>query len=508
MNATIPSRPATQASRRIYCSRTLNLRAIRAVGYDMDYTLVHYRVEAWEHQAYERIKELLAADGWPVAPLCFDPGLAIRGLIIDTELGNVVKANRLGYVTHATHGTRPMTLQEQRDTYHHVPVDLSAARFVFLNTLFSISETCLYSQLVDLLDAGTLPASLGYADVYRLLRKRLDQTHMEGVLKAKIIEHPEHFVELDPDAALALVDQQQAGKRLMLISNSDWPYARAIMTYAFDRFLPDGMVWQDLFELIIVAANKPHFFSGGQQAFEVVEGSDLLRPLAGAIPGPGIYHGCDATKVEEYLGLAGSRILYVGDHVFADVRMSKSILRWRTALILRELEDEVDAIEGFRSAERVLATMMAEKERLESQYCLARLDLQRLRACYGPQPAASDGDLVAEIEAIRAQLEELDLRIAPLARRAAEVQNPTWGPLLRAGHEKSHLARQIERSADVYTSRVSNFLMATPFAYLRSSRGSMPHDPVLMLAHDSEAGGTQSAWDDRLDGTPGPLPAE
>jgi hypothetical protein len=48
---------------------------------------------------------------------------------------------------------------------------------------------------------------------------------------------------------------------------------------------------------------------------------------------------------------------------------------------------------------------------------------------------------------------------------------------LRAGNDKSHLARQMERHADVYTSRVSNFLFATPFAYFRSPRGSLPHDP-------------------------------
>jgi len=35
----------------------------------------------------------------------------------------------------------------------------------------------------------------------------------------------------------------------------------------------------------------------------------------------------------------------------------------------------------------------------------------------------------------------------------------------------------VERYADVYTSRVSNFLHASPFVYLRSPRGSLPHDP-------------------------------
>ena len=34
----------------------------------------------------------------------------------------------------------------------------------------------------------------------------------------------------------------------------------------------------------------------------------------------------------------------------------------------------------------------------------------------------------------------------------------------------------IESYADVYTSRVSNLLFQTPFAYLRSPRGSLPHD--------------------------------
>ena len=47
---------------------------------------------------------------------------------------------------------------------------------------------------------------------------------------------------------------------------------------------------------------------------------------------------------------------------------------------------------------------------------------------------------------------------------------------MRAGNDKSHLARQVERYADVYTSRVANLLHATPFAYLRSPRGTMPHD--------------------------------
>ena len=40
---------------------TLNLRSIGAIGYDMDYTLVHYHVREWESRAYEWTRQNLVA---------------------------------------------------------------------------------------------------------------------------------------------------------------------------------------------------------------------------------------------------------------------------------------------------------------------------------------------------------------------------------------------------------------------------------------------------------------
>src|SRR5688500_7304125 len=93
--------------RRIFCNRTLNLRSIRAVGFDMDYTLVHYRVAVWERHAYERARTRLFELGWPVSDLTFDPDFVILGLVVDLPRGNLVKASRFGYVTRAYHGTQP-----------------------------------------------------------------------------------------------------------------------------------------------------------------------------------------------------------------------------------------------------------------------------------------------------------------------------------------------------------------------------------------------------------------
>jgi hypothetical protein len=50
----------------------------------MDYTLIHYDVEAWEGKAYAYGRQSLREMGCPVEGLCFDRSLVIRGLIMDT----------------------------------------------------------------------------------------------------------------------------------------------------------------------------------------------------------------------------------------------------------------------------------------------------------------------------------------------------------------------------------------------------------------------------------------
>jgi HAD superfamily 5'-nucleotidase-like hydrolase len=483
-------------ARGLFCNRTLNLRGIRAIGYDMDYTLVHYHMRAWERRAYRYIKEGLLAKGWPVEDLTFDPDLVIRGLIIDTHHGNVVKANRFGYVKRAFHGTDPLSYDRQRTTYQRTLVDLAEDRWHFLNTLFSISSACMYMQLVDRLDANKLEGSMGYADLYDAVQQTLDEAHMEGRLKKEIINHPERFVDLDPEMPLALLDQKEAGKKLLLITNSEWDYAQPMLQYAFNQFLPEGMTWRDVFDISIVGARKPDFFSVRMPAFRVVDDDGLLREhKAGALKEGCVYVGGNAPLVEESLGLTGEEILYVGDHLFVDVNISKKVLRWRTALVVRELEAEIDAFQRFADRQEQLTEMMAQKEQLESEYSAKRLQLQRVADDYGPYEPCDPDEIETEMNAVRKRLVKLDEQIAPLAKASSRLVNENWGPLMRTGKDKSLFARQVERYADVYTGRVSNFLHHTPFVYLRSHRGSLPHDEAAERDPEYETLTSGYEWD-------------
>lgn len=314
MNLTLP--PQAPRIRQIFCNRTLNLRAIKAIGYDMDYTLIHYHVDVWEKRAYEHARSRLAQKGWPVEALVFDVSLVSRALIIDKEHGNIVKADRFGYIKTAAHGHRMLDFTELRDLYSRTMVDLRDARWEFLNTLFSISVGCLYTQCVDLLDSGLIPmgaTAMSYTDLYREVQRALDLTHIEGQLKAEIIQDPQSYVDIDPELTQALLDQRDAGKKLVLITNSEWNYTEAMMRWVFDPQLPSGMTWRDLFDLIVVQARKPDFFLNHSPAYEVINDEGDLRPLVpGSQPSIGkIYYGGNAALVESALGLQGADILYV-----------------------------------------------------------------------------------------------------------------------------------------------------------------------------------------------------
>lgn len=465
--------------RGVFCNRTLNMRSIRAIGYDMDYTLIQYDSAIWEQLAYQYAKDFFLGKNWPVAELTFDHHSVTRGLVVDMQLGNLVKANRFGFVKKAIHGTRPISWDEQRKTYARTVVDLNDRRWVFLNTLFSLSEGCLFAQLVDLLDQHLIPGVLGYEDLYRHLKTAMDSVHAEGRLKAEILTSPERFVMRDPDVVAALLDQKHAGKKLLLITNSEWAYTSAMMSCTFDPFLPAGG-WRALFDVVIVGARKPEFFTTKSPLFEVVTDEGLLKPIVTGLRENAVFLGGSAAHVEQYLGVSGYEILYVGDHMFGDVHVTKDVLRWRTALILRELEDEILAQRSFNESEKRLGLLMSQKHDLEAEGCAIRLDLQRRRIRYvrSPRGGPAMRNLSKRLGEIRLQIEQLDEEIAPLARSASTVFNPNWGPLMRAGNDKSHLANQMERYADIYTSRVSNLMHVTPFAFLRAPRGSLPHDPT------------------------------
>ncbi|KAL9325733.1 hypothetical protein ACSQ67_006378 [Phaseolus vulgaris] len=387
------------------------------------------------------------------------------------------------------------------EMYGRELVDLrKESRWEFLNTLFSVSEAVAYMQMVDRLDDGTIPSDLGpldYKGLYKAVGKALFWAHVEGRLKSEIMSKPELFVEPDPELPLALLDQKEAGKKLLLITNSDYHYTDKMMRHSFNRFLPNDLGWRDLFDIVIVSARKPEFFQTSHPMYEVVTGDGLMRPCLKAQTAFGfattsftemgmenkswfVFRG-SAQMVENSLGVHGDEILYVGDHIYTDVSQSKVHLRWRTALICRELEEEYNALIGSRSYRESLVELINQKEVVGDLFNQLRLALQRRNRDRPAQTLAAtnmnDEDLTDSMQKLLIVMQRLDKKIAPMLEADGELFNSRWGFLSRAGlWDKSHLMRQIEKYADIYTSRVSNFLHYTPFMYFRSQEQNLAHD--------------------------------
>ncbi|MBM65683.1 MAG: HAD family hydrolase [Myxococcales bacterium] len=456
-----------EAGRGVFVNRTLNMKQVKAIGYDMDYTLVHYDAVAWEERAYLALKKRLLDHGWDapsVQALEFDPNLAVRGLVVDTQRGNLLKVNRFGYIKAATHGCRRLSGQPLRAQYDRPVIDSGDQDMVYLDTLFSLSEGCIFAQLVDIYDQEGLPGCHSYAKLWETTRESLDQAHIEGALKRDVIAQPERYIQADPMAAQTLLDQKRAGKKLLLITNSEWGFVKPVMDHAYGPYLPEDMPWEALFDLIIVESRKPGFFQGSKRMFEIC--GELLRPVQGSLETGKVYLGGDAEKVEAHLGLSGDDILYVGDHVYGDVIVSKSRFKWRTCVVLRELEKELEALADDRGQQGRINELMRAKELLENE----SNDLRLL----GLRDRATD-ETRARREQIRLEVEGLDSELGEILSNLQRT-HPSWGHMMRAGNDESLLAQQVERYACIYTSRVSNLGFYTPFKYFRAPRLAMPHD--------------------------------
>jgi hypothetical protein len=107
----LPSRRPI-SSHDVFCNRELRLDNLKAVGFDMDYTLAHYQQPAFDKLAFDGAKEKLVKSlGYPSEVLDFeyDHTYWVRGLIIDTQRGNFLKIDRHKYVRVAYHGFQPIS---------------------------------------------------------------------------------------------------------------------------------------------------------------------------------------------------------------------------------------------------------------------------------------------------------------------------------------------------------------------------------------------------------------
>ena len=194
----------------IHVNRILNLKKIKAIGFDMDYTLVRYNAEAFEKETHKAVLDkLVRVLGYPkeIKNLEFDYNSVIQGLVLDRKRGNLLKVSRFGKVKSATHGTLPLPFKVQQNIYSNCVIDLNDPNIQSLDTAFSISHGILFGQLVDLKDQGiNLPS---YTIMSEDIKAMIDYAHSDGSLKGMVRSNLKKYIVSDPERSEIVVFQPE-----------------------------------------------------------------------------------------------------------------------------------------------------------------------------------------------------------------------------------------------------------------------------------------------------------
>lgn len=451
----------------IYVNRVLNMKHIKAIGFDMDHTLVRYYSDKFEKLTFDvSVEKLINDHGYPkeIKNFEFDFNQAIRGLVLDKINGNLLKVSLYNKIKQAYHGTKELSYKDRYRIYAGENVDLGSNQYLSVDTNFSIAHSNLFAQLVDLKDKNPdlLPT---YNEIAEDVTTAVDIAHRDGSLKSEVKNNLDKYIIIDIPAVEALERLKKYGKKLWIITNSDYDYSKALLDYTINPYLKEHKHWSELFELTVTLAFKPRFFTEKVPFLKVNPENGLMENFDQKIA-KGIFQGGWATKIQKDMGLAGDEILYLGDHIYGDVVKLKKSCGWRTALVIEELNKEVTAYKSTKDISVEIDQLMEEKVQTEKQ----------IDELYAKEHEHGEKVSKDELHAQFDKIEKLDKKIGGLIKTYESNFNPYWGEVMRAGAEPSIYASQIERYACIYMTKVSDLLNYNPRTYFRPKKRKMAHE--------------------------------
>jgi HAD superfamily 5'-nucleotidase-like hydrolase len=467
-------------SKKVFALRNLPLGEIRAIGFDMDYTLARYRSPEIDELAFRKAVRLLVRErAYPLwlleAP--YDPDFAVRGLVLDGPRGNLLKVDRERQVVRAAHGARPMEPAEMDGIYGRRRLDAAAKGFRSIDTLFEIPECALFALLVDASDGKRIEGKSAM-DIFQDVRWAIDTTHRNGEMKTEILAHRDFFIPKDPQLAPALERLKRGGKKLFLLTNSEWSFTDGVLSHLLDGQDQAYPAWTDYFDLIVASARKPLFY---------LEGTPLL-PAAPGAPAHA-FSGGNAAWLEERLGASGQSILYVGDHIYGDIMKSTKTSSWRTLLLIPELERELGLLESKGNQLRRLVHLETLRRRTQRHLSIVEDQIQRNHhhrqmLATRLSPDALDalnqeaGGLAREAADLAGRVAEQSREMAQLLHEVETAYNLHWGPMFREGDVQTRFADQIQQYAWAYTGAISNLYAYDPNGTLFAPLPALPHEQV------------------------------
>uniref|UniRef100_H3HDU7 5'-nucleotidase domain-containing protein n=1 Tax=Phytophthora ramorum TaxID=164328 RepID=H3HDU7_PHYRM len=431
----------------VFANNHLRLSGIDVVGFDYDYTLCHY-TEELQHLIYSMARDYLVGKlRYPegVSVLQYDPSFAIRGLTIDKQKGLLCKISSHQKLSNTAvfRGRQRLSRDEIIELYggsRHISVSDRDYNMEPLNDLFSVAHACLFADVVQYM----MDRDIEYEPVALVedVNQAIANVHLSGDMHKEVALDLPKYIEPSPTLRPLLERIRNSGKKTFLCTNSSFAYINAGLKYML------GDDWRELFDVVIVSARKPKFYTR-QRSFRKLDigHKQVQWHAVRALERGDVYTQGSLYHLSKLTGWVGSRVLYIGDNLFSDLVEPSRANGWRTGAIIRELEDEMK-VQRTPEYQRLAFQINKFEE-------LMRNIQNELRSEPVPQ-------LVNVHEALQTEMENLI--------------NVNFGSVFRADTYPSQFAFIVQRYVDIYSARLENLLEYPSNHTFYPERIAMPHE--------------------------------
>ena len=270
---------------------------------------------------------------------------------------------------------------------------------------------------------------------------------------------------------LALNHFRKNGRKLFIVTNSDYNYTTFVMEFLL------GKNFREFFDIIVYSSSKPDFFTKREPFKEISDGRCYEAEKGN------IY------LLEKKLGVHGDSILYVGDHIYGDMLKTKQTSAWRTMMIIPELGEHLKIKEMVKEDSKKLIKLFELKNRTNRKL---EKTIEELNKLIKEKEDEFDNlnlntikEIDSKIEKLTVEQNRLNLKLTELLTKIREVEekidkafNPYFGDLFKEQNELSLFGDQVLDFACTYTSDLTNILYYSPTEYF--------HTPVQLMPHDKE----------------------
>ncbi|XP_054476195.1 5'-nucleotidase domain-containing protein 3 [Anoplopoma fimbria] len=424
----------------IFANNEMSLRDTEVYGFDYDYTLAFYSRNL--HTLIFNIARdiLITNHNYPEGLRNYEyiPNFAVRGLHYDVQKALLMKIDAFHYIQLGTvyRGLHPVPDEEVIAMYEgcHVPLENMSDFYgksshghtmkQFMD-IFSLPEMTLLSCVNDFF----MRHNIDYEPVhlYKDVKEAIRDVHVKGIMYRAVEADIGKYICYGEQSHAVLKKLSEHGKKMFLITNSPFDFVDRGMNYIV------GKDWRDLFDVVIVQADKPGFFNDRRKPFRrVTDKGALLWDRIHKLEKGKIYKQGNLYEFLRLTGWRGSKVLYFGDHIYSDLADLTLKHGWRTGAIIPELRKEIKIM----NTEQYMH-MMAWLQALTGL-------IEQMQVHRDAASQAVVEEWIKEREAMRSQMKD--------------IFNPQFGSLFRTYHNPTYFSRRLSRFADIYMASISCLL--------------------------------------------------